>query len=116
MSPIVPDRLPAGHFLSVCGVVLAGKHPDTGELSLLVEPQAGGWGAGHDKDGAGGLVSVGDGETYIIPVEVCETRYGVLVELSPMWSRCQITHYLGGIWQPSSTRHWSWPARCAGLC
>jgi N-methylhydantoinase B len=80
MAPIVPDRLPAGHFLSVCGVVLAGKHPDTGELFLLVEPQAGGWGAGHDKDGEGGLVSVGDGETYIIPVEVCETRYGVLVD------------------------------------
>ncbi|NIO70366.1 MAG: hydantoinase B/oxoprolinase family protein, partial [Anaerolineae bacterium] len=24
MAPIVPDRLPAGHFLSICGVVLAG--------------------------------------------------------------------------------------------
>jgi len=80
LAPIVPDRLPAGHFLSVCGVVLAGKHPDTGELFLLVEPQAGGWGAGHDKDGESGLVCVGDGETYIIPVEVCETRYGVLVD------------------------------------
>ncbi len=80
LAPIVPERLPAGHFLSVCGVVLAGNHPDTGELFLLVEPQAGGWGAGHDKDGEDGLVCVGDGETYIIPVEVCETRYGVLVD------------------------------------
>ncbi len=80
MAPIVPDRLPAGHFLSVCGVVLAGLHPDSGDLFLLVEPQAGGWGAGADKDGEDGLVCVGDGETYIIPVEVCETRYGVLVD------------------------------------
>jgi N-methylhydantoinase B len=80
MAPIVPDRLPAGHFLSVCGIVLAGNHPDTSELFLLVEPQAGGWGAGHDRDGEEGLVCVGDGETYIIPVEVCETRYGVLVD------------------------------------
>jgi N-methylhydantoinase B len=80
LAPIVPERLPAGHFLSVCGVVLAGNHPDTGELFLLVEPQAGGWGAGHDKDGEDGLVCVGDGETYIIPIEVCETRYGVLVD------------------------------------
>jgi N-methylhydantoinase B len=80
MAPIVPDRLTAGHFLSVCGVVLAGNHPDTGELFLLVEPQAGGWGAGRDKDGEDGLVCVGDGETYIIPIEVCETRYGVLVD------------------------------------
>lgn len=80
MAPVLPDRLPAGHFLSVCGVVLAGNHPDTGELFLLVEPQAGGYGAGSDKDGENALVCVGDGETFIIPVEVCETRYGVLVE------------------------------------
>lgn len=80
MAPHMPKKLPAGHFLSVCGVVLAGIHPDTGELFILVEPQAGGWGAGADKDGENGLVCVGDGETYIIPVEVCETRYGVLVD------------------------------------
>lgn len=80
MAPVVPDRLSAGHFLSVCGVVLAGNHPDTNELFLLVEPQAGGWGAGANKDGENGLVCVGDGETYIIPVEVCETRYGVIVD------------------------------------
>lgn len=80
MAPVLPKRLPSGHFLSVCGIVLAGKHPDTDELFLLVEPQAGGWGAGADKDGENGLVSVGDGETYVIPVEVCETRYGVLVD------------------------------------
>ncbi|MFV1859803.1 MAG: hydantoinase B/oxoprolinase family protein [Anaerolineales bacterium] len=80
MAPVLPDRLPAGHFLSVCGTIVAGPHPDTGELFLLVEPQAGGWGAGAGKDGENGLVCVGDGETYVIPVEVCETRYGVLVD------------------------------------
>lgn len=80
MAPVLPDRLPAGHFLSVCGTIVAGNHPDTGELFILVEPQAGGWGAGAHKDGENGLVSIGDGETYIIPVEVCETRYGVLVD------------------------------------
>jgi N-methylhydantoinase B len=80
MAPVMPKKLPAGHFLSVCGVVLAGIHPDNGELFILVEPQAGGWGAGADKDGESGLVCVGDGETYIIPIEVCETRYGVLVD------------------------------------
>lgn len=80
LAPVVPGRLTAGHFLSVCGVVVAGNHPDTGELFLLVEPQAGGWGAGIDKDGENGLVCVGDGETYIIPVEVTETRHGILVD------------------------------------
>lgn len=80
MAHVLPKHLPAGHFLSVCGIVLSGNHPDTGELFLLVEPQAGGWGAGADKDGENGMVCVGDGETFIIPVEVCETRYGVLVD------------------------------------
>jgi N-methylhydantoinase B len=80
MAPIVPDRLPAGHYLSVCGIVLSGNHPDTGDLFVMTEPQAGGWGAGHDKDGEGGLFSVADGETYVMPVEVCETRYGLLVD------------------------------------
>jgi len=80
LAPVVPHRLPAGHFLSVCGVVVAGLHPDTGELFLLVEPQAGGWGAAAHRDGEQGLMCVGDGETYVIPVEVAEARYGILVD------------------------------------
>jgi N-methylhydantoinase B len=80
LAHVVPDRLTAGHFLSVCGVVVAGLHPDTGELFLLVEPQAGGWGAGLRKDGESGLMCVGDGETYLIPIEVAEARYGIVVD------------------------------------
>jgi N-methylhydantoinase B len=80
LAPAVAHRLPAGHFLSVCGVVVAGLHPDTGELFLLVEPQAGGWGAGAGKDGEQGLMCVGDGETYVIPIEIAEARYGILVD------------------------------------
>lgn len=80
LAPVVPDRLPAGHFLSVCGVVVAGLHPDSGDLFLLVEPQAGGWGGGAAKDGEQGLMCVGDGETYVIPIEVAEARYGILVD------------------------------------
>lgn len=80
LAPHMPERMTAGHFLSVCGLVLAGPHADTGELAILVEPQAGGWGAGIDKDGESGLVCIGDGETYVIPVEVCEQKYGILVD------------------------------------
>jgi N-methylhydantoinase B len=80
LAPAFGDRLPAGTFVSVCSTSLALTHPDTGEPTLLVEPQAGGWGAGRDEDGQHGLVSVGDGETYVIPVEVAEQRYGVQVE------------------------------------
>jgi N-methylhydantoinase B len=80
LAPVVPQRLPAGHFLSVCGVVVAGLHPDTGDLFLLVEPQAGGWGAAGTRSGEQGLMCVGDGETYVIPIEVAEARYGILVD------------------------------------
>jgi N-methylhydantoinase B len=80
LAPHVPERLPAGHFLSVCGTVLSGIHPDTNEFFLLVEPLVGGWGAAYNKDGESGQFCVGDGETYNIPVEITETRYGVLVD------------------------------------
>lgn len=80
LAPVAPDRLPAGHFLSVCGTIVSGKHPDTGELFILVEPQTGGWGAGATRDGQNAQFCVGDGETFVIPVEVCEHRYGVMVD------------------------------------
>ena len=80
LAPALPDVLTAGSFLSVCATSVSCTHPDTGEPTLLVEPQPGGWGASARKDGEHGLVSVGDGETYVIPAEVCEQRYGIRVE------------------------------------
>jgi N-methylhydantoinase B len=80
LAPALPETLTAGSFVSVCATSIALAHPDTGEPTLLVEPQPGGWGASAVKDGEHALVSVGDGETYTIPVEVAEQRYGVLVE------------------------------------
>jgi N-methylhydantoinase B len=79
LAPAFPQRLTAGSYVSVCSTSLALTHPDTGEPALLVEPQPGGWGASATGDGEHGLVSVGDGETYVIPVEVAEQRYGILV-------------------------------------
>lgn len=80
LAPVVPHRLSAGQFLSVCTVVLAGNHQDTNEPFLIVEPSVGGWGATDSRDGATGQFCILDGETYNIPVEVCETRNGVLVD------------------------------------
>jgi N-methylhydantoinase B len=79
LFPALPDRLTAGHSLSVCGTIISGK-TESGEPFILVEPQAGGWGAGATKDGENGLVVVGDGETYVMPVEVCEARYPLFVD------------------------------------
>ncbi|CAN5686599.1 hydantoinase B/oxoprolinase family protein [soil metagenome] len=80
LAPVVPHRLSAGHFLSVCADVTFTIHPDTGLPVILVEPNAGGWGASFDQDGEAGLVCVGDGETYILPLEVTEAIYGIQVD------------------------------------
>jgi N-methylhydantoinase B len=79
LYPVAREWLTVGHFLSICGTNITGTNDDGG-LFVLTEPQAGGWGAGTGKDGENGLVAQGNGETYNIPVEVCETRYPILVE------------------------------------
>ncbi len=79
MYPVARERLPVGHHLSICGTIVSGTDGD-GTPWVLVEPQAGGWGAMHYRDGQSGLVPSGDGETFIMPVEVCETRYPLLVD------------------------------------
>jgi len=79
LYPIAADRLTVGHFLSICGTSISGTDAN-GNLFVLVEPQAGGWGASMFRDGQNALVAQGDGETYNIPVEVCETRYPLLVD------------------------------------
>jgi len=75
-----PPRLPAGGFISVCATAISGRHPKTDELFVLVEPLTGGWGAGAQQDGQRGQFGPGPGETYNIPVEIAEMRYGVRIE------------------------------------
>ncbi|MDV3243938.1 MAG: hydantoinase B/oxoprolinase family protein [Nitrososphaerales archaeon] len=80
LAPVSRDKLTAGHFLSVVAEIIAGVNDKTGEPFALVEPNAGGWGAGMDKDGESSLVSFADGETYTSSVEVIETRYPIMVD------------------------------------
>jgi N-methylhydantoinase B len=79
LFPIASHRLPVGHHLSICGTIISGWDEERGQF-VLVEPQAGGWGATTTRDGMSGMVPAGDGETYIMSVEVCETRYPLLVD------------------------------------
>jgi N-methylhydantoinase B len=80
LAPAVPDRLPAGHQRSVNATFVAGLHPDTDELFVLGEPLVGGWGAAQGRDGDNGQFCCGNGETYNIPTELFESRYGLKVE------------------------------------
>jgi N-methylhydantoinase B len=80
LAQAMPDRLPAGHFASICGTVLAGTHPDTGRWFTMVEPQMGGWGATATRDGLDAMYSCSHGETFNTPVEIAEARYGLTVD------------------------------------
>jgi N-methylhydantoinase B len=80
LAPLIPDKLPAGHFLSVCGTIVGGVDDRTKQPFAIVEPQPGGWGGALGKDGESGLVCSGDGETYIMSNEVMEVRYPIVVE------------------------------------
>lgn len=79
MAKAMPELLPAGHFASICGTVIAGMHPDTGRNYTLVEPQMGGWGATSKRDGLDAMYSGSHGDTFNCPVEICEARYGIEV-------------------------------------
>ncbi len=80
LAPVMPDRLPAGHQRSVGATFLSGNHPDTGELFVMGEPLVGGWGASKGCDGDNGQFCCANGETFNIPTELFESRYGVQVE------------------------------------
>ncbi|MGC9530207.1 MAG: hydantoinase B/oxoprolinase family protein [Candidatus Bipolaricaulaceae bacterium] len=80
LADVIPERITAGHFLTVGATIVGGIDDHSGEWFFCVEPNAGGWGAGRGKDGESGLVCSGDGETYVLSVEVAETRYPFLVD------------------------------------
>lgn len=81
LAPYVPDKLSAGHFLSVVAEIIAGVDPRKNEYVVLVEPNPGGWGGGHaEGDGESGLVAFADGETLASSVEILEQRYPIIVD------------------------------------
>lgn len=80
LAPIVPDRLPAGNQRSVNATFLSGLHAETGEFYVMGEPLVGGWGASGELDGDSGQFCPANGETYNIPVELAEARYGFMID------------------------------------
>jgi N-methylhydantoinase B len=79
LAPVLPDRLPAGHQRSVGATFISGLHPDSGNLFVMGEPLVGGWGASQAEDGDNGQFCCANGETFNIPCELFESRYGLQV-------------------------------------
>lgn len=80
LAPHMPERLPAGHQRSVGATFISGVHPDSGELFVMGEPLLGGWGASPGADGDNGQFCCANGETFNIPVELAERRYGFEID------------------------------------
>ena len=80
LAPHLGERLPSGHFSSICGTVIGGVHPDTGRHFTIVEPEIGGWGGSAQGDGNNAMFSAMHGETFNCPAEIAETRYGLYVD------------------------------------
>lgn len=80
MAAAIPERLPAGHFSSICGTMIGGIHPESGRHFSIIEPEAGGWGGSSERDGNSAMFSACHGETYNCPAEISEMRYGVVVD------------------------------------
>ncbi|WP_439402496.1 hydantoinase B/oxoprolinase family protein [Bradyrhizobium sp. DASA03068] len=80
LAPYMPERLPAGHFGSLCGTFTGGIHPESGRQYTIVEPQLGGWGASLGRDGNTAIFSSFHGETYNCPAEINEARNGLFVD------------------------------------
>ncbi|MGA0610146.1 hydantoinase B/oxoprolinase family protein [Caldimonas sp. KR1-144] len=80
LSAQCPELVCAGCYSSNCVTFIGGLHPDTGRAFTLVEPELGGWGALHNRDGNNAMFSPIHGDTFNCPAEVVETRYGVYVD------------------------------------
>lgn len=80
MAPVVKKgQLTAGHFLTVGAYTMNGIHAVTGQPFVNCGPTLGGWGAGCDRDGDSCQFCTGDGETFNIPVEILESKFGIKI-------------------------------------
>jgi N-methylhydantoinase B len=74
-ASIIPSRLSAGSYLSLCVTYIGGTDPKNSTPFVLVEPHLGGWGATAQADGENALIALTDGETYNYPVELFEAKF-----------------------------------------
>jgi N-methylhydantoinase B len=80
LAPVLPHKLPVGHMRTVGATFISGFHPETGDLFVMGEPLVGGWGASLDRDGDSGQFCSANGETFNIPIELAESRYGFEID------------------------------------
>ncbi|WP_254861566.1 hydantoinase B/oxoprolinase family protein [Halovivax gelatinilyticus] len=76
----IPDDVTASHFGTPCANFVYGLDPRTERGYMLVEGDAGGWGAMPDADGQSALFTKELGDTRNTPIEVLESQYPLRAE------------------------------------
>ncbi len=81
LAPVMPDRLPAGHYGTVAAQGLAGYDTafSPARFFMFGGPNGGGWGAGRHWDGENALICLGDGDTRSTPMEIIEAKYPIQI-------------------------------------
>jgi N-methylhydantoinase B len=77
LAPAIPDRVTAGDYGRCCVMHAATRSPRDGSFVIIADTEGGGWGAKPHADGESALLF---GDIRVIPVEVMEQKYPVLIE------------------------------------
>lgn len=77
LAPAIPDRVTAADYGRCCVMHAATRNVKDGSFAILADTEGGGWGARSFADGESALLF---GDIRVIPVEVMEQRYPVLIE------------------------------------
>ena len=78
LSPVMPDRVPAGTKAMMCHAGFGGADPRTGEYYCFLEMMAGGFGGRIASDGPDAVQTHGQ-NTENAPIEETETNYPVRI-------------------------------------
>jgi N-methylhydantoinase B len=77
LAPAIPERVTAGDYGRCCVMHAAARHTRDGSFVIIADTEGGGWGAKPFADGENALLF---GDIRVIPVEVMEQKYPVLIE------------------------------------
>lgn len=94
----IPDEITASHFGTPCANFIYGVDPSDETGYMLVEGDAGGWGAKPNDDGESALFTKELGDTRNTPIEVVESQYPLRVtEFSLIQDSGGPGRYRGGL-------------------
>jgi len=77
LAPAIPEKVTAGDYGRCCVMHAAARSPRDGSFVIIADTEGGGWGAKPFADGESALLF---GDIRVIPVEVMEHKYPVVIE------------------------------------